>query len=552
VPYADRNPNVEEARRRAARRDSPRAAVTRWLFLRLLALVALFAFVSYAVQIRGLVGSHGLLPATEYMERANSLFEALPESGRWVLPTLCWAGCSDVALLTMAWLGAALAALLLLGFAQKALLATLWALYLSLVVVGQTFLSFQWDSLLLEALLLSLFVAPWSMRPRAPWREPPPDGLGLFLLRLLLFKLMFLSGVVKLLSLDAAWWELGALDVHYYTQPLPTWTSWYAHLLPAWFQRLSVAAMFAVELLVPFLVFAPRRLRIAAFVPLVGFQLLIAATGNYGFFNLLTIVLCVPLLDDRFLALIPWLGKRLAGNPSGGSASPPSPMSASKRVRLTHRARAAVRTAAVLVLAGLSLLTIVREMVRTYPDRSAPSFTGRALGLADRAVLGWGQQALLRYTDPFRSINGYGLFRAMTVQRGEIVVEVSADGERWTEVPFRWKPGDPGRRPRFTGPHMPRLDWQMWFAALDPERATQWLVSLARALLQGEATVLDLLDRRALPDEPVRQVRFRYYDYRFATPAERRSSSAWWVRSLQGELFARPIALEDFAVPAGE
>ena len=154
---------------------------------------------------------------------------------------------------------------------------------------------------------------------------------------------------------------------------------------------------------------------------------------------------------------------------------------------------------------------------------------------------------LVRVTAPFHSFNGYGLFTVMTTERPEIVVEGSADGVRWVEIDFRWKPGDPNRRPGFTGPHMPRLDWQMWFAALNPRRATPWLTSLARALLEGNEAVLDLLDRETLPREPLRSVRFRLYDYRFTTPEEKRRSGSWWARSPRGQLLARPLTREDFA-----
>jgi lipase maturation factor 1 len=517
--------------------------LTRWLFLRLLAVVACVAFSSYAVQILGLVGSHGLLPAGDYLASADAYFRTLPADaagGRWLLPTLCWLGHGDAVLLAMAWGGAALSVVLLLGFAQGWVIVALWTLYLSLTVVGQTFLSFQWDSLLLETLLFSLFVVPWSLAPRRPSREPAPWPLGILMLRLLLFKLMFLSGVVKLLSLDDAWLRLSALEVHYYTQPLPAWTSWYAHQLPAGFQHLSVFVCLVIEILVPFLIFMPRRLRLGAAVPLLGLQLLIAATGNYGFFNLLTIVLCVPLLDDRALAHLPGLSRPLAGAPEspapgrGGSAGPAW--------------RALPRATLATVLIVVSALTLVREMARSYPAGAREGdLLGRALELAEGGLLSWGQPAVLAVTDPFRSINGYGLFRAMTLRRPEIVVEVSGDGATWSEVPFRWKPGDPARAPRFTGPHMPRLDWQMWFAALDPSRSMPWLARLAQALLEGEPRVLELLDEDRLPATPPRLVRFRLYDYRFTTADERSQSGDWWVRAPRGELPTRPLSRDDFA-----
>ena len=517
---------------------SPRYRLTCWIFLRGLALVALVAFVSYGVQLDGLIGSRGLLPAADYLERVDEVLEARREAGesgsRWLLPTLCWLASSDAALRAMVWGGAALALLAALGVAQGWLLLALWVLYLSLVLVGQAFLSFQWDSLLLETLLVSLLLAPWSLRPRPLGRQDEPSRLAVFALRFLLFKLMFLSGAVKLLSMDDAWWQLGALDAHYFTQPLPTWTSWYAHQLPAWLQRLSVAVMFAIELVAPFFVFCGRRLRTLAFLALVGLQLLIAMTGNYGFFNLLTVVLCLSVLDDRLLA-----------RPSGGRGASATARPAPFELPPVARVRRHLRAFAAVALVVVSFLTLVREMVQTTPRAAAPGWLAAPLAAADRLLLGWGQPLILDRTDPFRSISGYGLFRAMTMERPEIVVEVSADGERWSEVAFRSKPGDPARRPRFTGPHMPRLDWQMWFAALNPPRAQGWLFSLARALLERNPTVLELIDESRLPSEPIRLVRFQLYDYRFTSPDVRQRSGAWWTRTLRGPLLPRPLTVVD-------
>ncbi len=518
------------------------------VFLRLLGAVSLVAFVSYAVQVRGLIGEQGLLPAANYMERVEGYVESTPDASALDFPTLCWWFCSDGALATMAWGGAAFAFALTVGLAPAPILLLLWVLYLSLTVAGQTFLGFQWDSLLLETLLVSFLVAPWTLHLRGA-RLPEPSRLGVFALRALLFKLMFLSGVVKLLSLDPAWWQLSALDVHYQTQPLPTWTSWWAHQLPSWFQRLSVLVMFVIEIAVPFAIFGPRRLRLLALPPLAALQLLIAATGNYGFFNLLTLALCVPLLDDDALrGWAEWFAARARrGLPTSKPQAPSRPSSTPGPVDLPSktadpwlRARAAggtLRTAALAFVLLTSSLTFARELVRSYPPFRSDTggATASLLRGLDATVLRWGTPMLAR-TDPFRSTNGYGLFRAMTLERPEIVVEVSVDAESWTEVPFRWKPGDPSKKPRFAGPHMPRLDWQMWFAALDPDRARHWLLPLARELLSGEGPALGLLHPDTRPAQRPRYVRFQLYDYRFSTKQERRNGGSWWQRELLGTL----------------
>jgi hypothetical protein len=489
----------------------------RWLFLRLLGSVFLIAFLSLWFQVDGLIGSDGILPAADYMAQ----IETRDDLPWWRIPTLCRLSASDGFLHALCATGVLLSLALIVGVAPIPVLFLLWAVYLSLMVVGQAFLSFQWDSLLLEVAFTSMLIAPTRLRPSRPAAEGPAPRLGLWMLRLLLFKPMSLSGVVKLIVLDETWWGLTALDFHYFTQPLPTWTSWYAHHLPGWFHRASVFLMFVIEIPVPFLMLFGRRLRLVAFAALVSLQLLIALTGNYTFFNLLTIVLCITLLDD--------------GRPTPG----PAPSRFPPR-RLTHL----VRTALASFLLLVSGLAFVREMSRTVPPAGADSSVGSALRRADRALLGWGQPYILDWTDPFRTISGYGLFRGMTTARPEIVIEGSRDGRIWKEYEFKWKPGDPARAPGYVQPHQPRLDWQMWFAALNPRRA-YWLNGMALRLLEGSPAVLDLLGPNPFPDEPPRAIRLVYYRYEFTTPAERRRSGNWWTRRREG-LLSRPMALDDF------
>ena len=427
----------------------PTYALTRWLFLRLLAVVFLIAFVSYWVQLDGLIGSQGILPAADLMRSVRGL----GASGVWRVPTLCWLGASDGFLHGLAGAGTLLSLLLLAGIAEGPVLALLWAIYLSLVVVGQVFFSFQWDILLLETALTSMFVAAWTLRPRL---MPKVPRAGLWLVRALLFKLMFLSGITKLICLDPTWWSLTALDHHYVTQPLPTWTSYYAHHLPHGFQRASVAVMFAIELGVPFLVVGPRRLRIAGALALLGLQGLIAGTGNYGFFNLLTAVLCVTWLDDAFLLrLVPgrWRG-RISSRLSADTpvAIEPQRTGARRFARLAYGL-------AVAFMAYASSLAFVEEMVRTRPPGRIGGVAGTLLD-GGAAYVGAGSR-LLSIVGPFRSISGYGLFRSMTTSRPEIAIETSDDALSWHEVAFPYKAGDVNRRPRFVAPHQPRLDWQM-------------------------------------------------------------------------------------------
>lgn len=481
--------------------------VSRRVFLWLLGLVYLMAFASLAVQITGLVGEHGLLPAGRFLEWAGSIY-----GGRaWRLfPTVFWAGAGDLALQAACWAGVALAALLMLGIAPVAVLLVMWMLYLSLAVVGQDFLSFQWDVLLLEAGLLAVLWAPPGWRWGAA--DAPPSNTVRWLLVLLLFKLMFLSGVTKLLSGDPTWRSLTALDYHFETQPLPTWTAWYADHLPRAVHRLAAGAMFVGELAAPCLLLAPprlRMLRIAGCAAIALLQLGIALTGNYGFFNLLTVVLCVPVLDDDLLRQV--VRVRVAAE-----------------TRTEPAAWRGLRALLIPVVLFLSALSSAAEIATTLPSRRG---TGLGPGWA-ATVLGW--------VAPFRSFNGYGLFRVMTTERPEIVVEGTRDGEHWKAYEFRFKPGPVTRRPGFVAPYHPRLDWQMWFAALDPMGNGEWLAALARSLKAGTPEVLALLGWDPFAGAPPRAIRLARYEYRFSTPAERSRSGAWWVRELSGYLPLAP------------
>jgi lipase maturation factor 1 len=491
---------------------APTYRASRWLFLRLLGVVYLVAFLSLAFQIIGLVGAHGLFPAGDYLAQARTTYGP----GIWrLLPTVLWLNSSDTALRVLALGGAGLAGLLILDVAPIVVLPLLWLAYLSLVVAGQDFLAFQWDGLLLETGLLAWLWAPAGWLPTLRLTEREPSPVVRWLLWLLLLKLMVLSGLTKLLSGDPTWRTLTALDFHFETQPLPPWTAWFAHHLSGGAHRLMTLAMFVAELLVPFTIVVParfRRARIGGAFLLIGFQLAIAATGNYGFFNLLAIVLCVPLLDDRFLG-------RVLPSPR----DPPPPESSFRRVLV--RAVAAV----LLVLSSLGAL---REAAYTVPAGG-----GREL------VPAWAEDLLDAFA-PFRSVNGYGLFRVMTTERPEIVVEGSRDGVDWKAYEFRWKPGDPGRRPGFVEPFHPRLDWQMWFAALDPQGYRSLLESLIQRLLEGTPEVLGLLGRNPFQDAPPKYIRLKYFRYFFSSPEERANSGAWWVREPRGNL-TQPVSLPE-------
>ncbi|TFH22874.1 MAG: DUF393 domain-containing protein [Myxococcales bacterium] len=475
----------------------PRYELVRWLFLRGLGVIYLIAFVSLWVQVEGLIGSEGVLPLQPWLD---AVAERYGEDRVWLAPTLFWVGASDAALHVVCGLGVVASVLLVLNVMPALAVAEAWVMYLSLYTAGQTFLGFQWDVLLLETGVLGFLLAPWGVRPGVAGAAVAPRSV-IWLLRFLLFKLMLLSGLVKLASQDPVWWDLTALTIHYETQPIPAWTSWYVHQLPPWFHRICCSVMFFIELVVPFLIFAPRRPRLAAFALLVALQLVIIATGNYGFFNILTILLCVSLLDDAYAARA--LPERLArAGRAGGAATAP------RRRRLVGALAIGTASLAIFVLSFAHL-------------------AGRAYGYTSLPA---GLLALVRETSPFHIASSYGLFASMTTERPEIILEGSRDGRSWEPYEFRWKPGEQNRRPAFVAPHQPRLDWQMWFAALGDYRRNPWLISLMRRLLEGAPPVLALLEENPFADVPPRYVRAVVYDYRFTDGETRRSTGAWWRR----------------------
>src|SRR5437667_3816506 len=396
----------------------------RW-FLRAVGLIYLIAFVSLWVQVDGLIGANGISPVNQFLPAVH---EQLGRQAYSLLPTLCWFNSTNTFLHFLCGGGVAFSLLLVLGIAPAICLIALFVSYLSLTIAGQTFLSFQWDILLLETGFLSIFLAPWQLWQKRG-QETPVSRAALFLLKLLLFKLTVMSGVVKLTSGDDCWWNLTALDYHYWSQPLPTVIGWWADQSPEWFKRFSVAFCLVVEIIVPFFIWTPRRLRLFACGLLIFLQVMIAATGNYCFFNLLTIALCLLLIDDAI-----WRRQRGAVQTDGGTCAVVSHYLAD---------RLSIYAAAVVIV-----LTLPLNARLIYSAFEPEAEWSRLLGSAYARA------------EAFRIVNGYGLFRVMTKDRREIVIEASADGLDWQPYEFKWKPGDVMRAPGWCAPHPPRLDWQ--------------------------------------------------------------------------------------------
>jgi predicted DCC family thiol-disulfide oxidoreductase YuxK len=470
-----------------------RYALVSWVFLRLLGAVYIAAFASFGVQILGLIGHEGILPVGSYLEAAH---EALGKTAYGLLPTLFWVNSSDTALVAVTVVGALLGLLVVVDKWTRPALIGLFALYLSCVHAGQDFMSFQWDILLLETGFLAIFLTGGSR-------------IVVWLYRWLVFRYLFLAGIVKLLSGDPTWHGLTALEYHFWTQPLPTPLAWYAARLPPWLLMGGTAATLIIELGSVFLIFLPRRMRAVSAYCVLLLQLLIVLTGNYNFFNLLSMLLCVFLFDDAALRrLIPrWLQSHVQS-----------------RVRPPGRAATLIATALALVVVPVGLNRMWQTITRT-----------------DLPVLG----ALTRAVSPLYIVNPYGLFAVMTTTRPEIVIEGSADGEVWREYGFRYKPGSLLRPALWNIPHQPRLDWQMWFAALGGVRGNPWIVSLMLRLLEGSPSVLALFDSNPFVDSPPKYVRAQLYDYRFADRRTHVLTGQWWVRWPE-RLYFPQVSLADF------
>lgn len=460
------------------------------LFVRAIALIYLFAFASFGTQVRGLIGAQGIQPVTEFL---NEVYRAFGSGCFWKAPTLFWWIHSEFGLESIVWGGAVIGGVAAIGrpltSGQRAAFVLLFVYYLSVVVGGQIFMGYQWDYLLLEAGFLAIFLKP-------AWTR-------VWLFRWLLFRLMFESGCVKLLSHDPSWRSLTALAYHYETQPLPTPLAWYMFQLPLWFQKMSTAFVFVVELGLPFLIFAPRRLKQIAALGTILLEVLILLTGNYTFFNLLTIALCLFLLDDAFFRGV---FRGMAAARGKTKSRPAPPLHANRYV-------SAVLFVLIVIVSCTGLAGMFGARVPVaLTDAIAPVST-------------------------FGIVNQYGLFAVMTTDRPEISVEGSNDGVDWQPYVFRYKPGPLNRAPGWVEPMQPRLDWQMWFAALGNYRENPWLIRFMERLLEGSQPVLDLLEHNPFGGKPPKFVRAMVYDYRFTTFEERRQTGNWWKRELKGTYF---------------
>ncbi|KAF6207882.1 hypothetical protein GE061_016331 [Apolygus lucorum] len=577
---------------------------TRDLFLRCVCVVFLFAFTSFYIQIPGLYGKNGVLPARTQLISKSTKDDIANRMQK--KPTLLWFGKNLgvepehlMEILSLIGIFFAFTGFVSQKCCTKPIFSALWSLYYSLYQVGQTFMLFQWDVLLLEVGFLCFLMAPWIQRSPKGKRPPtsdPVDFINLWLVRWLLFRLLFSSGVVKLISGCPTWWGLSALSVHFESMVIPSPLAWYAHHLPAWFLKLNTVFANFAEILLPIFFFFPMRsVRLIAFWIQIFLQVNIILTGNYNFFNYLTIALCLSLVDDDFF------GGNKYGKKSGW------PMTILKALITLGVYGGLVYATVVLYGLKVSPGGVIDSKI-TFTPKEFDQALGRALpgsiaiGFISliftiyKSVKATFNQAnsskmwklysylkvvfyivasLFIFSDslvPFSTLhpigsetvtaqmkqvheriehlhltNAYGLFRKMTGVGGrpEVIIEGanSMDGP-WLEYQFKYKPGHVNDSLPFVAPHQPRLDWQMWFAAIGTYHQNPWIMSLTYRILTGQKEVLDLMDntRNPFADKPPKFLRANLYHYHY-TPYTQRESSTVWTRKKVSEYF--PVFSKD-------
>jgi hypothetical protein len=495
--------------------DSERGAsgrlLPRWLFLRALGLIYYSAFFSLVFQIRGLIGPHGILPANEYLQ---ALAENYGHTGYWYAPTLLWFSSGSHTLSGICWVGMIASLLLVLNFWPRGTLAVCFVCFLSFVGAAQEFSGYQSDGMLLEAGFIALFLAPGGFRPG--WGEDsPPSRASVFLVLWECFRIYFESGVAKIRGGDPQWRNFTALDEYYQNGPLPTWIGWYMEDLPHWFHAATSFFTLALELVLVWAMFLPRRFRIACFFVVTAWQIGIILSANYTFLNYLVLLLGILLLDDQFvLAYLPSFLKK-----SFLATKEAKPLAQQQEERAWRKKLgtqiSALRLAVTAVMLSWIFYATFAELVWMFKPLPLPTTPVSAL-------------------EPFRIANRYGLFAVMTRGRYEIEFQGSDDGQTWLVYPFRFKPQDPSKAPGIYAPYQPRFDWNLWFASLGSWRQEPIVVRAEQNLLRGDADVLSLFAANPFPHAPPKQVRAVIWQYWFTTPAEKSSQGLWWRRQLLG------------------
>ena len=513
----------------------------RWLFLRALGGIYFSAFLPLIFQIRGLMGPDGIPPAGNYLQ---ALTNSMGIARFWYAPTLLWFSTGSPMLMALCWAGLLASVLLIFNIWPRGMLLICFGCFLSFVSAASEFSGYQSDGMLLEAGFLSLFLAPQGFRPGLGKTQPPMRA-AMFLLLWEWFRIYFESGVAKLASGDPEWRNFTAMDEYYQNGPLPTWIGWYVEHLPHWFHAATAFGTLALELVLVWMLFLPRRFRIICFFIVTPWQIGVILTANYTFLNYLVLVLGIFLLDDRFLlrfvperwkrpfatlteprpstrvSEIPFESPSLLRSSANSSTEQLSPIDASTGFTFADLkpywdwAKLAVTA---MVLCWLYYASTMPMLWMIFPGtilRELPSSPVAAL-------------------EPFRIADRYGLFARMTRGRYEIEFQGSNDGANWVTYPFRFKPQDPAKAPGIYAPYQPRFEWNLWFASLGTWRDNPFVPRAEMRILQGSPNVLALFAANPFPQQPPRQVRAVIWQYWFSTWEEKRAKGLWWRREFLG------------------
>ena len=526
--------------------------VPRWLFLRALALIYFSAFLSLVFQINGLIGPQGVMPAQRYL---RAVAQAMGPLRYWFAPTLFWASSSTTTLLAVTWIGLIASIVALVNLWPRLSFFICFVCFLSFVTATDVFSMYQSDGMLLEAGFLALFLAPRGFLPGWGSDQPPPR-MSLFLLQWEWFRIYFESGMVKLLSGDVEWRNFTAMDEYYQNGPLPTWIGWYVEHLPHWFHAATVGATLAMELVLVFLMFFPRRVRLICFFIVTPWELGVILTANYTFLNYLVLSLGFLLLDDRFLLhFVPARWRPREPEPAQEAEPPEEPSLSILNVREAAEPGEKETTDALVArarklseepeswrwarigwrAAGLAVTTVMLTWI-------AFDTTIEMIGIPMRGE--YLQVAPIRALEPFRIANQYGLFAVMTRGRYEIEFQGSNDGTNWTAYPFRFKPQALNEAPGIYAPYQPRFEWNLWFSSLGNWQQNELVPETEERLLVSSPAVLSLFRRNPFQNMPPRYVRAVLWQYWFTTMEEKRRTGNWWRREYIG-LYAPELMLTE-------
>ncbi|KAF7496486.1 Lipase maturation factor 2 [Sarcoptes scabiei] len=535
------------------------------IFLWFVSAIYFFAFYSFYIQIRGLYGDTGILPLKHYaFQLIGSNKTITLDALQTKSPSLVWLFAfntglsltSSLEFIALLGIGTSFLQLLFDSFRCPINYLLLFILYGSCVNVGQTFLYFQWDTFLLEVGALTVLISKRSTGMNSFWnRFCPHPQLVLWTAKWLLFKFMLSSGVVKFTARCPLWWSLRALDVHFESQPLPTSLAWWIHRLPQNWLHFFVIVHFVMEIACPFIFFTPfKSFQILAFLSQILLQIAIFLTGNYNFFNMLTMILSITLLSDDLFRR-----KRIANQSTHSRINLKTieticfgifigsivyytiyffdikfdtadlwngPQS---KINFTYDQFDLFVINCITISIALGVISlIVISIYSFYKCCSYGSFIGKLIhcitttfytilcaiilvlsivplseldttGQQSRTFVSKNMQSGFGFVQHHHIMSSYGLFRSMTGDGGrpELMIEVSND-DKWISVPFKYKPVDLHKPPEFVVPHQPRLDWQMWFAALSSYQNNPWLLHLSYRILTGSDDVLDLLDKNSI------------------------------------------------------